>query len=248
MKLRLISCEVLYREMCDAVARSPHLVDAEFLPKGWHDLGGKRMSTLVQERIDAVPRGAYDAIVLGYGLCGNGLDGIEARHTMLVLPRAHDCIALLMGGRQRYQKFFEEHPGTFYRSTGWLERGKGLRQLTHATADLDATLEELVAKYGLENGRYLYEELTRYRQNYQRLVYIETGLESDRRFEEEARWEAAENGWEFQKIRGSLELFRRLVNGEWGGGEFLLVQPGERIRATYDDRVVSVETVREIVG
>lgn len=44
MKLRLISCEVLYREMCDAVARSPHRVDVEFLPKGWHDLGGKRMA------------------------------------------------------------------------------------------------------------------------------------------------------------------------------------------------------------
>jgi hypothetical protein len=248
VKLRLISCEVLYREMCHAVARSPHLVDAEFLPKGWHDLGGRKMAALVQERIDAVPRGAYDAILLGYGLCGNGLDGIEARHTMLVLPRAHDCIALLMGGRDRYREFFEENPGTLYRSTGWLERGRELRQLTHATTGLDASLEELIAKYGEENGRYLYEELTRYRYSYQRLVYIETGLEADGRFEEEARWEAAEKGWEFRKIPGSLELFRRLVHGEWGGGDFLLVQPGERIRATWDDRVVDVETVREIVG
>lgn len=90
--------------------------------------------------------------------------------------------------------------------------------------------------------------MTRYRYSYQRLVYIETGLEPDGRFEEEARWEAAEKGWEFRKVRGSLELFRRLVNGDWGGGDFLLVQPGERIRATWDDRVVDVETVREIVG
>ena len=37
-------------------------------------------------------------ILLGYGLCGNGLDGLSARHTRLVLPRAHDCIGLLMGG------------------------------------------------------------------------------------------------------------------------------------------------------
>ena len=248
MKLRLISCEVLFREMCDAVARSPHQVDVEFLPKGWHDLGGKKMAALIQERIDAVPRGACDAILLGYGLCGNGLDGIEARHTMLVLPRAHDCIALLMGGRRRYQEFFEENPGAFYRSTGWLERGKGLRQLTHATTGLDATLDELTAKYGEENGRYLYEESTRYRTAYQRLVYIETGLEPDNRFEEEARWEAAEKGWEFRKIRGSLEPFRRLAAGDWGGGDFLVVQPGERIRATYDDNVVTVEAVREIVS
>ncbi|MEJ5368667.1 MAG: DUF1638 domain-containing protein [Bryobacteraceae bacterium] len=245
MKLRLISCEVLFREMCDAVARSPHQVDAEFLPKGWHDLGGKRMAELIQERIDAVPAGAYDAILLGYGLCGNGLDGIRARHTLLVLPRAHDCIALLMGGRARYQEFFEEFPGTFYRSTGWLERGKGLKQLTHGTTGMDVSLEKLIEKYGEENGRYLYAELTRYRSAYQRLVYIETGLEPDGRFEEEARWEAAEHGWEFRKIRGSLELFRRLVNGAWGGEDFLLVQPGERVRATYDDAVVRIEPAPE---
>lgn len=192
-----------------------------------------------------MPAGAYDAIVLGYGLCGNGLDGIRARHTLLVLPRAHDCIALLMGGRRRYQEFFEEFPGTFYRSTGWLERGKGLKQLTHGTTGLDATLEQLIEKYGEENGRYLYEELTRYRSAYQRLVYIETGLEPDGRFEEEARWEAADHGWEFRKIRGSLELFRRLVNGAWGGEDFLLVQPGERVHAAYDDAVVRIEPAPE---
>ena len=42
-RLKLIACEVLYREMCDAVARSPHQVDVEFLPKGLHDLGGAAM-------------------------------------------------------------------------------------------------------------------------------------------------------------------------------------------------------------
>ncbi len=245
MKLRLISCEVLYREMCDAIARSPHQVDAEFLPEGWHDLGGRRMAALLQDKIDAVPAAACDAILLGYGLCGNGLDGIQARHTPLVLPRAHDCIALLMGGRRRYQEFFEENPGTFYRSTGWLERGKGLKQLTHGTTGMEASLEQFIEKYGEENGRYLYEELTRYRSAYQRLVYIETGLEPDSRFEEEARWEAAEQGWEFRKIRGSLDLFRRLVNGDWRGGDFLLVQPGERVRATYDDDVVRIVQARE---
>lgn len=245
MKLRLISCEVLFREMCDAVARSPHQVDAEFLPKGWHDLGGRRMASLIQEKIDAVPAGSYDAILLGYGLCGNGLDGVQARHTPLVLPRAHDCIALLMGSRSRYQQFFEEYPGTFYRSTGWLERGKGLRQLTHGTTGLENSLNELIAKYGEENGRYLYEELTRYRSAYQRLVFIETGLEPDARFEDEARWEAAEQGWEFVKIPGRLEWFRRLVNGDWRSEDFLFVQPGEQVRATYGDGVVRVEPARE---
>ena len=110
MRLKLISCEVLFREMCDACAHSPHQVDLEFLPKGLHDLGGKPMAAKIQEAVDRTPEGVYEAILLGYGLCGNGLDGLTARHTRLVLPRAHDCIALLMGSRERYQAYFERQP------------------------------------------------------------------------------------------------------------------------------------------
>ena len=110
MRFKLISCEVLFREMCHACAHSPHQVDVEFLPKGLHDLGGKPMAAKIQEVVDRTPEGVYDAILLGYGLCGNGLDGLTARHTPLVLPRAHDCIALLMGSAERYQAYFEEQP------------------------------------------------------------------------------------------------------------------------------------------
>ncbi len=34
MRLKLIACEILYRELCAAVARSVNQVDIEFLPKG----------------------------------------------------------------------------------------------------------------------------------------------------------------------------------------------------------------------
>ena len=40
----------------------------------------------------------------------------------LVIPRAHDCIALFMGSRQRYREYFDAHPGTYYRTSGWIER------------------------------------------------------------------------------------------------------------------------------
>ena len=148
MRLKLISCEVLYREMCAAVARSPHQVDLEFLPKGLHDLGGPAMRARLQEAADRVDATQYEAVLLGYALCGNGVAGLVSRNLPLVIPRAHDCIALLMGGRDRYRIYFENHPGVFFRSTGWLERGQDLDQ---------AAL--LIARYGEDNGRYLFERL-----------------------------------------------------------------------------------------
>ena len=49
----LVGCEVVLRELCDAVVRSPHQVDLVFLPKGLHDLGAKAMREEIQARIDA---------------------------------------------------------------------------------------------------------------------------------------------------------------------------------------------------
>ncbi|MGA2150321.1 MAG: DUF1638 domain-containing protein [Bryobacteraceae bacterium] len=244
MRFKLISCEVLFREMCDACAHSPHQVDVEFLPKGLHDLGGKPMAAKVQEAVDRAPASVYDAILLGYGLCGLGLDGVVPRHTRLVLPRAHDCIALLMGGRERYQAYFDANPGTYYRSTGWLERGKGLQQLTPGTMGFDQSLDALVRKYGEDNGRYLYEEMTHYRSQYRKLVYIETGLEAGGKFLAEAAAEAGENGWAFERLRGDLAWLQRMVEGQWADGEFVVVEPGQRIAATYDSRVVKAEATQ----
>jgi len=242
MRLKLIGCEVLFREMCHACAHSPHQVDVEFLPKGLHDLGGKPMAAKIQEAVDRTPEGVYQAILLGYGLCGNGLEGLTARHTRLVLPRAHDCIALLLGSHERYQAYFADNPGTFYRSTGWLERGQGLQQLTHHTTGFDESLETLIGKYGEDNGRYLYEEMTRYRAQYRKLTFIETGLEAGGKFIAEAAAEARQKGWSFERLPGDLAWLWRLVEGAWAEAEFVVAEPGQRIAASYDNRVVKVRT------
>lgn len=239
MRFELISCEVLFREMCDSVARSPHQVNVRFLSKGLHDLGGTAMRRQLQQHIDGSPD--CDAILLGYALCGNGLHGLEARRAPLVMPRAHDCIALLMGSREAYADYFESNPGTYFRSTGWLERGQTLQQLSSGAQAGSESLPALIERYGEENGRYLYEEFTRYRENYQQLTYIETGLEPNRSFEEQARAEAVERGWRFSKTTGSLGLFRQLVNGDWPEKDFLIVPPGVRAVASYDHQVIRCE-------
>ena len=94
--------------------------------KGLHDLGCSPMRKRLQEVVDRVDPEQYEAVLLGYALCGTGTAGLEARTLPLVIPRAHDCIALLMGSRERYQKYFEENQGVYFRSTGWIERGQDM--------------------------------------------------------------------------------------------------------------------------
>ena len=245
MKLKLISCEVLYREMCSLVARSPHQVDIEFLPKGLHDLGGAAMLERLQQMADGADPRKYEAVAFGYGLCGNGIAGLVARTVPLVVPRAHDCIALLMGSRERYESYFEANPGVYFRSTGWLERGENTDQLTlnlvRKRTGAGNTLEELIERYGEEDGRYLFEQLNTYQHTYRRLTYISTGLEPDGSLEQRAREEAAHRGWSFELVPGDLALLERLLSGSWDENDFLVVPPGWRITATYDGRVIDKE-------
>jgi hypothetical protein len=234
MRLKVISCDVMFREICHLAAHSPNQVDVEFLPKGLHDLKSAEMRERLQQRVDEASASAYEAVAMAYALCGNGLAGLRARSAPLVVPRAHDCIALFLGSRHRYQQYFDTHGGVYFKTSGWIERGGSTKQLTGYGVDMAA----LVAKYGEENAQYLYEELNRYRKTYSRFTYIEMGIEPDGRFENQTRAEATERGWEFEKIGGDISLLRRLVDGDWSEADFLVVPPGQRIAATYDSRII----------
>ncbi|HZT33650.1 MAG TPA: DUF1638 domain-containing protein [Bryobacteraceae bacterium] len=243
MRLKLISCDVLYREMCAAVARSPHQVDFEFLPKGLHDRDSAEMLAEIQAMVDRVAAPPYDAVVLGYGLCGTGLAGLTARAIPVVLPRAHDCITLFLGSKERYLDYFNNHPGVYFKTTGWIERGEGseMSQLALRKWGLGMSRAELVAKYGEENADFLAAELENYKVTYSQFTFIEMGVEADDRFERRTQADARERGWKFEKIRGDMSLIESLVNGEWDDGRFLVVNPGWRIAARYDDGIVGVE-------
>ncbi len=247
MYFKLISCEILYREICSSIAASPHQIDVEFMPKGLHDIAGEGMSRQLQDAVDRVEEFTYDAILFGYTLCGMGLAGLTARSIPLVLPRGHDCITLFLGSRKRYLEYFHENPGTFFKTTGWIERGTGLDQLGgdsfREKFGIAQTFEEMVARYGEDNAKYLWEELGGYTKNYGKLTFIEMGIEPDDRFERQTREEAAKRKLAFEKVKGDMGLLRRLVSGDWEEEDFLVVEPGHRIAARHDELIVIAEKV-----
>ena len=247
MKLKLISCEIFYREFNTVIARSPHIVDAEFLPKGLHDIGTEGMRERIQAAVDRVDTSAYDAILIGYGLCNNGIVGLSSRDQPLILPRAHDCITLFLGSKERYLDYFQNNPGVYFQTTGWIERGEAngeLRQLTVGKKlKIQQSFAELVARYGEDNAQYLWEQLGSPEKNYRKLTFIEMGIEPDGSFEQRAKERAEVRHWEFEKVRGEMGMFERLVNGAWEQGEFLVVPPGCRVAATYGEGVIALESL-----
>jgi hypothetical protein len=244
MRLKLISCEVFYREICTVVARSPNVIDVEFLPKGLHDLGAARMRAQVQAALDRVEETRYDAVAFAYGLCNGGLAGLAARTIPLVLPRAHDCITLFLGSRRRYLNYFQANPGVYFKTTGWMERGENPESLSQLSIQeqtgMNRTYAELVARYGEDNAAYLYQTLCRQARHYCQLTFIEMGVEPDGTCETRASEEAARRGWRFEKIAGDLSLLQWLVDGQWDGDEFLVVPPGGCVAPAYDEGIITL--------
>jgi hypothetical protein len=245
MRLKLISCEIFYREMCAVVAQSKNQVDIAFSPKGLHDIGREKMLARVQDAVDAVDATQYEAVLLGYALCNNGIAGLVARSIPIVIPRAHDCITLFLGSRERYLEYFNDNPGTYFQTTGWMERGTAAGELKQLSIShqmgIDLSYEELVAKYGEEDAKYIWDTMGNPLRNYGQYTFIEMGIEPDDRFERGARAKAEERGWKFDKVKGDMSLFRQLVDGQWAERDFLVVRPGWRVVARLDEGIIDAE-------
>lgn len=249
MRLIILACEIMYREISYCVAQSRNIVDVKFLKKGLHDLGEEEMSKTLQGEIDQVPKDKYEAILLGYGLCSNGIRGLTTEEIPLVVPKAHDCITLLLGSKERYRDYFDKHPGTFFRSTGWIERNTpeigedGRARSTITQLGLGRTFEEYVEKYGEDNARYIIETLQGWSgtRNYDTIAYVDMGIGDFEEYEEQARKEARDKDWKFERLQGDISLLKRLVDGEWNPNDFLVVQPGQRIVPIYVDDIIRAE-------
>lgn len=247
MRIRAISCEVFARAVYLNAAFSPHVVDVELLDKGLHDFSATLRETL-QQRIDVTSAREYQGIVLVYGLCNRSLEGLQARDVPIVVPRAHDCITLYLGSRARYDKEFGETPGTFYYSEEYLERGgtkgrsaDGRIVALGSTTPINESYDRLVEKYGEDNAAYLLEVLGAWQQHYQRAAYIDLKLGKSEDYLARAKDDAAQRGWRFEMLRGDLDLIHRLVSGQWDGEDFVMIRPGQRIVATFDERIIEAE-------
>ena len=249
-KYKLISCNVFQRELCAAIADTPNVIDPEFQELGLHENPG-RLRGRLQERIDEAtaaseraaaltPGEGYDAILLGYGLCGNGLSGVQARGLPLVLARAHDCCTMLLGSRAAFLEKFGDNLSASWSSAGYIERGSTYFRSseTGRATGLGLEYEDLVAQYGEENARYVWDTMHPAMEESE-LRFIEMEETAGLGYAQTIRAKAAEEGKAFHLFQGSNRLLRALLAGAWDPEEFLVVPPGAGIVPIYDhERVI----------
>ncbi|KAA3661871.1 MAG: DUF1638 domain-containing protein [Chloroflexi bacterium] len=216
----IIACQIM-QSMLERLLPNGLASEVTYMDYGLHRVPNKMTWTL-QDAIDAVEQPSL--IVLGYGLCGNGLKGIQARQHTLLIPRTDDCIAILLGSREAYLREFESQPGTYYLSKGWLESGSNPLNEYH----------EYIEKYGQEDAEWLMD--TQY-QNYERLVLVtqnETDMDTYRPQALEVADFCKRWNMQYEEIVGSDQFVRRLVEVaaalDKADDNFVVVPPGGEIK------------------
>lgn len=216
----VIACKV-FKELLEERIPEGMAERITFLDYGLHRVPTK-LTWAVQEAINEIEEPSL--VVLGYGLCGNGLDGIQAGKHTLLISRADDCIAILLGSYQRYIQEFESQPGTYYLTKGWLESG----------SDPLKEFREYREKYGEEEAQWIMDQQY---QHYRRLVLVAHTEEDLNTYRPQAlevasyceRW-----GMEYEEILGSDRFIQQLLevaeNRDLAGDDFVLVKPGGVLR------------------
>jgi hypothetical protein len=239
LRLRAITCDILARPVAFFAARSPHQVEVALLSAGLHDQP-MTLRERIQTEVDAAGP-EVDAIVLAYGLCGGATAGLVARHAPIVLPRAHDCVTIFLGDRERYRREHEAAPGTYWYVADQIERGHDLQGWLLGDAarsdDAVATRRDYAERFGAGNADFLMETLGEWRSRYERGAFIDTGLAPADDAARHAREEAERRGWRFERKLADLRLVQRLLFGEWDD-EYQVVPPGGRLERSYDEGVL----------
>ena len=244
-RLQLIACRVFERELGTLVGAAQCEVTIRYLDIGLHEKPAAHMHEALQAAIDETPADRFDAVGVAYGLCNRGLLGVQARSLPVAVPRAHDCIGLLLGGNAGYLAQLAAHPGSYFQSPGWVEHLPASRSVLAQSIPVGdgatMTEAELIARHGEENARYLLEKFAGATTAERRLVYIATPVPGTEHWEREAAAMAQSHGWGFDRLPGDLSWLRRLLNGDWREEEFLVLQPGECIGPSYDGRLIAAE-------
>lgn len=232
-RVAVITCAVLEDEFAQFARELGNVVHVEILEQGLHN-EPNRLREVLQKAIACVEKKPeVEAIVLGYGLCSRGTEGVRTTRCKLVLARAHDCITLLLGSKERYADYVAENPGTYWYSPGW-----NRHHIAPGRERYEKLRAQYVEKYGEDNADFLMESEQAWFQQYNRATYVELGAGVTPQDVQYTRDCACWLGWNFDHQHGDPALLRALLSGDWDNERFVVLEPNQTIRMTVDARVI----------
>lgn len=225
LNLKFVVCSVLRREAYYCAAKSPNIVEVCLIEQGLHNEPDKLREQLVKVLTETkdVHGNPFNAIIMGYGLCSNGIVGLTSE-IQVIVPRAHDCVTLLLGSKEKYKDYFDSHKGIYWYSCGWIECSP-----MPGKERVEQTRAEYLEKYGEDNADFLMEMEQNWMKEYERATFIDWPFGVCQKYADFTKDCADYMKWKFDRIDGDSRLIQQMVDGNWNEKDFLILKPGQKI-------------------
>lgn len=176
----------------------PENLEVVWVERGYHNDPDK-LRAYLQQQIDDLEASGHDEILLAYGLCGRGTEGLVGKRATLVLPRFDDCLNFMLctGVRQRRALC---RAGVMYLTRGWTKDQGALLQMH----------DRYVEKYGQRRGERIMHLMF---ESYNSVEVVDTGCYELEPVREYAARCADLLGLGLSEGAGSNQVLVKLVSG-----------------------------------
>lgn len=153
----------------------------------------------------------FDTVVLLYGYCGGGMEGLRSNRLRLIIPLAHDCVPVLVGTKKDQDSNIIS-ADFFYLSPGWIDHG------------LTPYSEYFVSceKYGHEDALWISREMLK---SYSSVMLVENLARLSKRHRRYAREMARMFELDYRECQGESDWLVRLLEGQ-ESDEVAVIEPG----------------------
>lgn len=208
-KRTLIACSMMEDEIHQLLDESGYDLPVIWMDRGFHNIPAKLKEEL-QNQINALQD--QDEILLSFGLCGNGTDGISSANTRLIIPKFDDCINMMLCTGARTGRGLTE-ANSIYLTRGWIQDEESILQ----------QYEKLKEKYDEDTCDVIFEMMY---EHYNSISIIDTGCYDIAPVSSYAKQAAELLDLEVKTVPGTNRILKQLLDGEWEEN-FILLEPGE---------------------
>lgn len=212
----ILACNTIANELNLAVKETGSVHPIFWIESGLHNYP-KALKDQLQNQLDKFQN--VDCVLLAFGFCGNAVLGLDTGNFQLVIPRADDCISLLIGSDEKRRTIGT--CGTYFLTKGWVDNEKNIWE----------EYKQTVKKYGRERTDRIFKTMFNH---YHHLGIIDTGAYDLNSFLPTSEAMAKDLNLEHIIIPGTTEYFNKLLTGPYDN-DFVVIGPQSKV--TYQDLV-----------
>ena len=188
-----------------------------YLESGLHN-DPKELNEAMQKVINRISNVEQVLIIMGF--CGNAVVGLKGKGFRMIIPRADDCITMLLGSMEK-RKDVQSQKATYFLTKGWIDMYDDVEKT------MVDELYRMEIKYGKERAQRIFRASFKH---YKRLGIIDTGTFDIEEILDKAKLKSDLMQLPIEIIPGTTTFLEKFLTGPWEKEEFIIIEDAKTVK------------------